>query len=178
VGATRGGRGAARGDGGLSSRRLAWLQATHRRGQAVGLWLCVAAAVARTGAALVPLGALATVGPLRVLTPGTEPAPAAVFAALGLTAGLANETALRVGLDVCLAAGAAGGVVLALAAQKLHFRSAAGHRRHEYGGLLAHGMSPDLVWRSLAVERVIVAGTSLLAGGALGGALALALLSA
>jgi hypothetical protein len=102
----------------------------------------------------------------------------AAFAVLGLTAGLANEVALRAGLDVCLAAGAAGGVLLALAAQALHFRSTAGHRRLEYGGLFAHGMPPELVGRSLVVEQVIVAGTSLLAGCALGVAMALAVLTA
>jgi hypothetical protein len=138
---TRGGR------GGLSSRRLAWRQATSRRGPAAALWICLAAAAAlpalllaldaiaagasltdtlalaggfsvrqdaggvdsfdglerladaraaaRTGTALVPLGALARLGPLRVLTLRTAPAPAGLAGA-ALTAVYAEHLAAHV----------------------------------------------------------------------------------
>ncbi|HSR23502.1 MAG TPA: hypothetical protein VLW53_08125, partial [Candidatus Eisenbacteria bacterium] len=124
----RGARAAEGGLPGLSRQRLAWLQATHRRGWAAGLWLSLAAAVAlpallllvnamavesglaetlatdggfsvrqavpsvdafntlgrdvdartsaRTGPALVPLGATVTAGPLHLVMVRSEPAPA------------------------------------------------------------------------------------------------------
>jgi hypothetical protein len=101
---------------------------------------------------------------------------AAVFAALALAAGLATEAALWLGLDVCLAAGAAGGLLLALTVYRLHFRSTTRLRLHEYAGLFAHGLPPEQVCRSLAFEQAVVAGPSVLAGFVLGAALALAVL--
>jgi hypothetical protein len=98
----------------------------------------------------------------------TLAAAGALFAALGAGAmsGVPGEAAL--------AAGALGGIALALAASGAHFRSAAGWRRDEYGGLLAHGLTADQVGRSLAAERAATAAASLLVGGALGALLALA----
>jgi len=103
-------------------------------------------------------------------------AAAAVFAAVGLGAGLASEVPLWLALDVGLAAGAVGGLLLAAAVHRVHFQSAERRRRREYGGLLAHGLPPGQVGRSLAVEQAVVAGTSLLAGCLLGVVLALAVL--
>jgi hypothetical protein len=106
----------------------------------------------------------------------TLAAAAAVFAALGLAAGLATEVALWLGLDVCLAAGAAGGLLLALTVYRLHFASTTRLRRREYAGLFAHGLPPGQVGRSLAFEQAVTAGTSVVAGCVLGAALALAVL--
>ena len=132
---------------GLSARRLAWRQATRRRGRALALWLCLVASVAlptllvlvdslagesglagtleqaggfsvrqdvagvealnaldrlvaaraaaRTGADLVPLGTLVTIGPLRVRTLRAEQAPADL-ARLTLTAVFAAHLASHV----------------------------------------------------------------------------------
>jgi hypothetical protein len=107
----------------------------------------------------------------------TLAAAGALFAALGLAAGLASEAALWLGLDVGLTAGGAGGLLLALVVSTLHFRSAARRRQREYGGLLAHGLVPAQVGRSLAVERAVTAAVSLLAGCVLGAALALLVLA-
>jgi hypothetical protein len=100
----------------------------------------------------------------------------ALFAALALAAGLATEVALWLGLDVCLAAAAAGGLLLALTVYRLHFRATTRLRLREYAGLFAHGLPPEVVGRSLAFEQAVVAGTSVLAGFVLGAALALAVL--
>jgi hypothetical protein len=103
-----------------------------------------------------------------------------VFAALafvsGLTADASGPPALRAGAEVGLAAGAVAALALALAAFAVHFRWAARRRLGEYGGLFAHGLRTAEVARSLAAEQRPVTGSSLLAGGLLGAALALAVL--
>jgi len=102
----------------------------------------------------------------------------AVFAALAVTSGAAGagQPGLRVGLDVAMAAGAIGGLVVALAGFGLHFRGAARRRVGEYGGLFAHGLPPAIVSRSLAAEQAATAGSALVGGCVLGAALALAVL--
>jgi hypothetical protein len=101
----------------------------------------------------------------------------AVFAALATTVGQASDQpALRLGVSVAMAAGAGGGLLLALAAFGLHFNCAAQRRLREYGGLFAHGLPPAQVSRSLGAEQAATAGAGLVGGGILGAALALALL--
>jgi hypothetical protein len=104
-------------------------------------------------------------------------AAGAMFAALAATVDQHPAgSALRTGLYLALAAGAAGGLLLALAGLWLHFRWAARRRLGEYGGLFAHGLDPGLVGRSLAAEQVATAGAGLLAGCVLGAGLALTVL--
>jgi hypothetical protein len=113
-------------------------------------------------------------GGMFVLTLATA---GAVFAAIGLTTDLgAGHAALRLGVDVALVTGAGGGLLLALAAFGVHFRSTARRRLREYGGLFAHGLAPDHVASSLAAEQAVTAGAGVLAGCVLGVAMALAVL--
>lgn len=101
----------------------------------------------------------------------------AVFAALGATAGPAPEQpSLRLGVTLALAAGAGGGLLLALGSFGLHFRSVARRRLREYGGLFAHGLPPALVVRSLGAEQAATAVAGLAGGCVLGAALALTVL--
>src|SRR2546430_12951901 len=69
-----------------------------------------------------------------------------------------------------------GGLLLGLAGFGLHFRSAARRRLREYGGLFAHGLPPAQVARSVGAEQGATAGVAVIAGCALGVALALAVL--
>jgi hypothetical protein len=82
--------------------------------------------------------------------------------------------AVWAGAEAGLVAGALGALVLALAAFAFHFRWAARRRLGEYGGLFAHGLPTRQVSRSLAAEQRAVTWSSLLVGGALGVAVALA----
>jgi hypothetical protein len=101
----------------------------------------------------------------------------AVFAALGLSGDTApGQPALRLGVEAGLVAGAAGGMLLALAGFGLHFRFTTRRRLLEYGGLLAHGLPPAQLVRSLAAEQAAIGLSSLLTGAILGAVMGLAVL--
>jgi hypothetical protein len=104
-------------------------------------------------------------------------AAGAVFAGIGLTTDrAAGQAELRLGVDVALVSGGAGGLLLALTVFGLHFRATARRRLREYGGLFAHGLPPAQMAASLAAEQTATAGAGLLGGCVLGTALALAVL--
>jgi hypothetical protein len=107
-----------------------------------------------------------------------------VFAAIGFVAGfaperlLAERAALRHGLQVALAAGATGVLVMAVIGFALHFRAVTRRRIREYLALFAHGLPGAEVAASVRAEQAAATGTSLAAGAGLGLALALVSLPA
>jgi hypothetical protein len=100
----------------------------------------------------------------------------AVLAALALSSDAGGPPALHLGVAAGLGAGAVGGMLLALTAAGLHFRSMARRRLVEYAGLIAHGLPPAHVARSVAAEQAAMGGLSLLTGTVLGAVMALAVL--
>jgi hypothetical protein len=101
---------------------------------------------------------------------------AVVAFVIQLTQGPSEPQAVRAGAEAGLLAGALGTLALALVAFAFHFRWAARRRLGEYGGLFAHGLPAPQVSRSLATEQRAVTWSSVLGGGIVGAAVALATL--